>query len=106
VCTYPNTTFSEAMASGIPTILLYIPEFFETVPEADELIRILKKANILFNDPEKAAAHVNKVWNNVEEWWREGNVEKAKKYFLESAFDINRNWLSDWKSLFKYFEKN
>jgi len=106
VCTYPNTTFSEAMASGIPTILLYIPEYFETVPEADELIGILKRANILFNDPENAAEHINKIWNNVEEWWHDENVEKAKKYFFESAFDINRNWLPEWKSLFKDFEKN
>lgn len=98
VCTYPNTTFSEAMASGVPTILLYIPKYFETVPEADELINILKKANIVFNDPDKAAAHVNMIWDDVDAWWNDENVIKAKKIFFETAYNIKRNWLTEWKS--------
>ena len=41
VCTYPQTTFAEAMASGIPTILLYPADHWETIPQLDTLLETL-----------------------------------------------------------------
>ena len=47
VCTYPQTTFSEAMASGIPTILIYDPNYNENHKEAQDLVNKLKDAKII-----------------------------------------------------------
>ena len=39
VCTYPETTFLEAMYSGVPTILLYKRDCWETATKFDDLIK-------------------------------------------------------------------
>jgi len=101
VCTYPQTTFSEAMASGKPVILLYIPEFNEPVEGATELIGILEKAKIVFSDPLAAAAHINQTWNNLEEWWQTDEVINARNEFYSIALNISESWTQKWKNLLK-----
>ncbi|HIF35508.1 MAG TPA: hypothetical protein EYQ71_02395, partial [Candidatus Thioglobus sp.] len=64
VCTYPETTFFEAMYSGVPTILLYKKEYWEASPEFNDLIKVLEGVNILFSDSIVASNHINKIWNN------------------------------------------
>jgi len=98
VCSYPQTTFSQAMASNKPTILIYDPEYNEYPPEAQELIDKLKSAKIIFNDPFKAASHVNLNWNNIEEWWLSDEVVSARNYFYKIALKVNSNWHIEWKA--------
>ena len=62
VCTYPETSFFEAMYSGIPTILLYKKEYWEIHSEFDELIEKLIESKILFDNPLFASNHINKIW--------------------------------------------
>lgn len=102
VCTYPQTTFSEAMASGKPVILLYFPDYFEVVEEASDLIDFLMDANIVFTDVKKAATHINKVWNNLDNWWQSIEVLNARNKFHEMALNQDKNWLTKWV----YFLKN
>jgi putative transferase (TIGR04331 family) len=102
VCTYPQTTFSEAMASGKPTILLYIPEFNELIPEAQELIEALQSVNIIFSDPLKAANHVNSNWDSIEEWWASEEVTKVKQLYFDTALKISNNWKNEWIQFLKH----
>ena len=97
ICTYPQTTFSEAMASGKPTILVYEPKYNENHNEAKELLHKLKCAKIIFNDPIKAAIHVNLHWDKIDEWWSSNEVVLARNYFYNSALRINYDWNKEWK---------
>jgi len=101
VCTYPQTTFSEAMASGKPVILLYIPEFNEPAEGADELVDILREAKILFSDALEAAAHINSKWEILEEWWETADVINARNAFHRIALNIDANWSKKWSSFLK-----
>jgi len=101
VCTYPQTTFSEAMFSGKPVVLLYIPEFNETFKVATELIDILVKAKIVFSDPIKAAEHINLHWDNLEEWWQTDEIVIARNIFYEYALNIDKGWLKKWADFLK-----
>ena len=101
VCSYPQTTFSEAMASGVPTILIYDPNYNENHKEAQDLVNKLKEAKIIFNDPKKAAEHVNFYWNKLDDWWLNKEVVLAKNYFYNSALRINSNWGKEWKGFIK-----
>ena len=101
ICTYPQTTFSEAMFSGKPVILLYIPEFNEPVEEALELINIMVKANIIFSDPIKAAEHVNQKWNQLEEWWESEEIINARQIFHAIALQIDKSWNTKWAMFLK-----
>ncbi len=101
VCSYPETTFSEAMATGIPTILLYPDYLYERNPISFPLIKILKSAKIIFNNSEDAAEHINLIWDNPDKWWRSNEVLKAREEFYKQALKINSNWIYDWKIYLK-----
>ena len=96
VCTYPQTTFSEAMASGKPTILVYDPQLFEFIPETKELIDILISAKIIFYDSCKAANHVNNIWLDIESWWENEKVVRARNSFLQISLSGNKNSINEW----------
>ena len=101
VCTYADTTFSEALATGIPSILVYRPEFFEKIPEAQELIQRMEKAKLIFTDPIKAATHVNAVWDHLDEWWKSNQVRDARQFFFENALHIHYDWYKEWTTFLK-----
>lgn len=69
ICTYPQTTYLQAMESGRPTLLSFRREFWDfEFPYEAELSRYYE-AGLFFEDPVKAAQHVNKHWSTLDEWW-------------------------------------
>lgn len=99
ICTYPETTFTEAVVSGVPTILMYPPEYYERNPVAYALIEQLKEAKIIFYDAGEAANHINKCWNNPLLWWESDLVVTARESFLAQAAHLGEDWLLEWKKI-------
>ena len=97
VCTYPETTFSEAMASGVPTILFYSKEFNERNEVVNPLLKVLIESKIVFHDPNEAALHLNSIWHNPFQWWNSSQVINARNEFMNSALDLDKNWSNKWK---------
>jgi len=104
ICTYPQTTFSEAMHTGIPTILLYIEDYWELHPAFDELMVKLKEVGIAHSDPVKAAEHVNFIGHNPEAWWNEEKTLLARKMFHEICGTVSDSPLDDWINFFEKFK--
>jgi putative transferase (TIGR04331 family) len=100
ICTYPQTTFSEVMHSGVPTILLYLEKYWELDPAYCDLLQILKRAEIVFTDPSKAADHINRVWEDSETWWQNLKVKEAREEFFYMCGRVQSNWLEEWTSFF------
>ena len=96
VCTYPQTTFSEAMHSNIPTILLYSEKYWPLHPQFDDLIEQLKLNKIIFTDPHEAAEHINTVWDDPDQWWQDPSTQKAVNYFFEMTGRVNDDWVDEW----------
>lgn len=96
VCTYPQTTFSESMATGIPTILMYPPHLWETIAQMNPLIETLRDAKIIFYDSISAAGHINTIWRSPMEWWNAPPTQSARKIFLESTFNLDGDWVDHW----------
>lgn len=106
VCTYPETTFSEAMATGRPVILLYHADINERHPATFRLIDIMRKAKIIFHDSEQASDHINKIWDNPLLWWNSSKVVEAREAFKSQAGRINKTWLAEWKDLLLHVQGN
>jgi putative transferase (TIGR04331 family) len=96
VCTYPETTFAEAMATERPTILLYPEEIYERNAVAAPLIAQLRSARILVHDAQAAAAQLEAVWDDVDAWWSSSGVVDARKAFVETALRLDGDWLETW----------
>jgi putative transferase (TIGR04331 family) len=101
VCTYPNTTFSEAIATGLPTILLYPAHLWETIPEMDPLLEILRNARIVFHEPGPAAERLNEIWRDPVAAWAEPKTARARTSVLEYCLDLNEDWLTKWVAFLK-----
>lgn len=99
VCTYPQTTFAEAMASGLPTVLLYEPRLWDLLPPLGPLMRQLESAKIVFGDPAKAAAHLDAVWARPQDWWEDAACLGARREFHRQAVDLDGDWLEQWSGL-------
>lgn len=101
VCTYPNTTFAEAMASGLPTILLYPGHLWELNPASYTLLKILMTAKIVFHDHQAAADHVNFIWSDPGAWWNSTDVSSARNEFHRQAVYQSDDWLNKWTTFVK-----
>ena len=98
VCTYPETTFAEAMASGAPTILMYAAHLYELNPVALPLLEILRSAGIVYTDAASAAAHLNAIWADPDQWWNSDTVRHARAEFRRQALDLDGDWVGKWKT--------
>jgi putative transferase (TIGR04331 family) len=96
ICTYPVTTFSEAMCSGVPTILLFTEKYWETLPIFNTIIKQLKKAKIIFTDPKQAAMHVNDIEKEPMAFWNKSETIIAREAFIDMCCKVEPSWLHDW----------
>jgi putative transferase (TIGR04331 family) len=96
LCTYPYTTFSQAMICGAPALLVYPQHLWDTVPQFDALLAHLQDAQLVFADPEATAAHINRIWSEPQVWWNSPRVREARRRFEVEALDMRRDWLSPW----------
>lgn len=101
VCTYPQTTLSETMHSDVPMILLYPEHLWELAPEFESLVQKMKEAKIIFSDPDEAAHHINKIWNDPESWWNSDKTFKAREHFFDQCGRVRKDWLYEWSSFFE-----
>ena len=105
ICTYPQTTFSEAMYSGVPTMILYDEKFWEVQPIYKELVQLLKVSGIMYTDEILAAQHVDSIVNDPMEWWNNPKTVFARKKFNELCLTIDPNPLDSWVELFRSISK-
>jgi putative transferase (TIGR04331 family) len=103
VCTYPETTFSEAMASGLPVVLVYPPEIYERHPVAFPLLEQLRRARIVFHDAAAAAEHVSAVWSDPGAWWSSPDVVAARRAFRDAALRFDGDWIREWTGFLRSF---
>ena len=96
IVTYPQTTFSEAMYSNVPTILIIKKNHYQFTGIALNIFNVLKKNKIAFDDFNEAKIHINKFWNELDSWWRRENVQSARKMFLTNYFNVKPNWFKEW----------
>ena len=51
------------------------------IPEAIPDYQFLVDVNIVHLDPESAASHINRYWDNIDEWWESEKVQGAREIF-------------------------
>lgn len=85
VSTYNGTTFLESFSMNIPTIIFWDPKYSEINKSAEKYFNQLKKVGVFHDNPESAAKHINKIWNDVDTWWEskevKASVDTFKNYY-------------------------
>lgn len=104
VCDNLSTTYIESLLANKPTILFYNSESslnklkLEVLPYYNELI----SSGILFLNPEDAATKVNSIYNDIEGWWNDPNIQSVRYQFCERFAKVAGNPADEWfKELIK-----
>ncbi len=100
ICSYPQTSFSEAMFSGVPTMIMYLEEFWEVQPIYRELLIYLKDANIMHTNENSAASHINNIFDDPMKWWNLKSTRDARNLFNDMCLTVEKNPISSWTSFF------
>jgi len=101
ICTYNATTFLESLGSNIPTIIFWNPLFWEVRDSALEDLDKLREVGMLFNSPEAAAKKVEDIWDTVELWWENKEIQDARKDFCNKYAKTSSTCLEDWSEMIK-----
>lgn len=96
VIDHPATSFLQAFAMNVPTLLFWNPEHFPLYGEAEPYFDKLCSAGILFYSPEAAARKVNEIWDDVQNWWCQPDIQKAKDEFCFQYARTSKYWRREW----------
>ncbi len=83
VATYNATTFLESLNLNIPTIMFWNPKHWELRPSAEPYFNKLQQAGIFHTKPEDAARKVAEIWDDVQKWWNNPEVQEARQIFCD-----------------------
>jgi putative transferase (TIGR04331 family) len=89
VFNYNQTGFLETMAMRIPSML--ICDYRKKYPLRSvslPLYQMLERVGICHVTPESAAAHINRVWDDIDGWWGSSNVQDATTRFCQAYCEL------------------
>jgi putative transferase (TIGR04331 family) len=92
----PGTTFHIAMAANIPTICYWNPEFYWIDKKADPYFKALREVGITYDNPIDSAKKANKIWNDVNSWWQNPVLQKARTDWVWNYARTSKHWRREW----------
>lgn len=92
-----NTSFLQAMGSGIPTVLVWDREMWSLNRVGAADFERLQDVGVFVDSPEAAAETVQKHAEDAFDWWTSEPVAGAVREFLRGHFRTDRNWLEPWR---------
>lgn len=100
VIDYPGTEFYHAIGSGIPLIGYWDFDDWSLSDEAQPYFDLLKKAGVIFDNPESAAKKLNEVEGDIIGWWNSLEVQVAVKSFSRQYSRRSKYWWFSWVKAF------
>ena len=96
VLDHPGTTLHLVMAANVPTVCYWNRKDWPICPQAELQFDLLRAADIVFDCPEKAAAHVTKIWGDVSGWWNRPVVKNARAEWVDYHARASVFWWWHW----------
>lgn len=94
VYTYNSTGYLETLAMNFPTVMFWDPNLFEGKPAFNSILNELEDVGIFHRTPESAAIHINRIWDDLDEWWHSPRVQQCRARFEKNfARHPPGNWL-------------
>ena len=81
ISTYNATTYLESFTMNVPTVIYWNPNHWELRDSALPYFADLKRVGIFHDTPESAAAHVAKIWDDVDTWWSGPELTEVLRRF-------------------------
>lgn len=91
-----STTLSITLGANIPTIGIWDETAWPLGKDGKPLFDRLKAAKIVFDDPAEAARHIERIWPDVQGWWRSAEVQDARKAWARQFGWGSKYWWLHW----------
>ena len=107
IVTIFSTVFFECMKANIPSILV-LPHFNKRSfnSKTMNILNVLKKNKIFFEDPKSAALFVNKNWEKINIWWANKKTQNSIKLFNKHFNKDNEHFALKLQKLINKIKKN
>ena len=92
----PSASYIEALSINVPCIFFWDHDVYVMRPEAERYFEVLRKAGILYTNPEEAASKLSEVFDDPWTWWRSRDVQVARNTFLERFGYSRKDWMEYW----------
>ena len=99
VCTYNGTSHLETFALNVPTLLYWNPKDSPLRPDAEPIHQKLYNLGILHYDPEKAAAHLANIDEDILGWWQQPAIQAVRKEFCRLFVNSSPHYTEDWRKI-------
>lgn len=99
VHSYDSTGILETLSQNIPTLAFWQNGLDSLRESAKPYYQALVEAGIVHFNPESVAHKVNDVWDNVDAWWMQSNVQDARKKFCDRYAKVSQAPISDLKEI-------
>ena len=104
ISNYNSTGILETLSGNIPTIIFWRPDRFQLRESAWKYFEEFERTGIYHRTPESTAKFIDKIWDNVGEWWNSLDVQAARVKFVEEyCREVNnpvkliKSSLTEWK---------
>jgi len=81
VHSYDSTGILETLSQNIPTLAFWRNDLDHLRESAKPYYQLLVDAGIVHLTAESVAQKVNEVWDDVDDWWGQGDVQDAREKF-------------------------
>lgn len=96
ICTYPQTSFIESIASG-PTVCLFNYEDWIPIKDKQKIYKKLIDNKIFFENTDELAYFINKKWDDIDTWWDDLKRKKVISEYL-NIYQKEKDYLRPWKN--------
>ncbi len=93
---HPGTSFIEALAINVPSILYWDDNVWLMRPEAEKYFEKLRNAGILHKTPVGAAKKIIDIFDQPLTWWQSKEVQDARNAFLAQYGYSRKDWIDVW----------
>ena len=105
VHSYDSTGILETLSLNIPTICFWRGGLEHLLPDAKPYYELLEDVGILVTTPERAAEIVALHWENIDKWWRNQDIQDARKAFIRQYARMEKHPVRVLKKLLTEDEK-
>jgi len=97
VATYDSTIYCETLAANFPTVIFFDSSLYEINEEAKVYFNLLESVGIFHKTPKSASNFINSIFDDINEWWLNEDVQNARISFCETHALTSKTYLKDWK---------
>lgn len=98
---YLGTGWLETLALDIPTVCIYDTSAYAFREATQPFIDALGRVGVLHCSGAAAARFVTRLGGNPESWWKQPDVQEARRNFVEHYANFSPDWKKQWEHEFE-----